>query len=161
MKAIFLFLFTLLKFSRAAAQFTPPVVIAHSPFYEYHHRPYDWDGDGDLDYIGEYEHTILHLYENTGAGHLLNPVVIDTFPFNWNLLYAAEFADLNADGLTDIIFARYPSEMLVCLQMPDGQFALADTIPDVSGIYSDTELSDMDGDGDLDLVVIIDGLRLV
>lgn len=157
MNPICLICFTLLTLSRAAAQFTPPIVIAHSPFYEYHHRPYDWDGDGDLDYIGEYEHTILHLYENNGAGHLLNPVVIDTFPFNWNLLYAAEFADLNADGRTDIIFGRYPSEMLVCLQLPDGQFAPADTIPDVSGIYSDTELSDMDGDGDLDLFVMISG----
>lgn len=157
MKAIFLFLFTLLMFSRAAAQFTPPVVIAHSPFYEYHHRPYDWDGDGDLDYIGEYEHTILHLYENTGGGHLLNPVVIDTFPFNWNLLYGAEFADLNADGQTDIIFARYPSEMLVCLQMPGGQFAEAEAITTLSGTYSDTEIADMDSDGDPDLVAMIAG----
>jgi len=157
MKPIFLIGFTLLALSRVAAQFTPPVVIAHSPFYEYHHRPYDWDGDGDLDYIGEYEHTILHLYENTGAGHLLPPVVIDTFPFNWNLLYTAEFADLNADGLTDIIFARYPSELLVCLQMPGGQFAEAVSIPELSGTYSDTEMADMDSDGDPDLAIMIAG----
>ncbi|MCC6281979.1 MAG: VCBS repeat-containing protein [Saprospiraceae bacterium] len=159
MKPFLFFCFTFLAISRTAAQFTPPVVIAHSPFYEYHHRPYDWDGDGDLDYIGEYEHTILHLYENAGDGKLLNPVVIDTFPFNWNLLYGAEFADLNADGLTDIIFANYPSELLVCLQMPGGEFAEAEAITGVSGTYSDTELADMDGDGDTDLVVKLDSLH--
>ncbi len=158
MKHILVFFCSMLTAFQASAQFTPPVVIAHSPFYEYHHRPYDWDHDGDLDYIGEYEHTILHLYENTGGGHLLNPVVIDTFPFNWNLLYAAEFADLNEDGLTDIIFAVYPSEMLVCLQMEGGAFAIPVSIP-VTGVYSDTELVDMNGDGFLDLLVMAGDLH--
>ncbi|MFN8304313.1 MAG: VCBS repeat-containing protein [Saprospiraceae bacterium] len=98
MKRILLLYFVLTGLCRAAAQFTPPVKIAYSPFYEYHHRPYDWDGDGDLDYIGGLDYSILHLYENTGAGHIANPVVIDTFPFNYSLLDGTLFADLNGDG---------------------------------------------------------------
>lgn len=159
MKRILMFYFALASLGQASAQFTPPVKIAYSPFYEYGHRAYDWDGDGDLDYIGSLDNTILHLYENTGAGHIANPVVIGNFTFNYNLLTAAQFGDLNADGRVDIIFPKYPDYIEVCLQMPDGKFAPGVQIQNVVSPLSDTELADLDSDGDLDLLVQASELR--
>lgn len=150
MKPILFFCFSLLVFTRATAQFTPPVVVADIGFYEYGHRIYDWDSDGDLDFIGYRALTILEWYENTGDGFLLDPVVLDTFSMNYSLLSGALFADFNSDGHTDIVISN-SENLLVYLQLSDGQWGQPDSLP-FDGTNARLRLTDMDNDGDMDMV---------
>ncbi len=153
MKPIFFICFTLLALTRVAAQFTPPVVVASTRFYETGHRPYDWDGDGDLDFIGYRGLTILDWYENAGGGLLLDPVVLDTFDMNYALLGNALFADFNTDGHSDIVITT-GENLLVYRQAPDGQFNQPDSLPFDGTNNARVRLADLDIDGDPDLVTI-------
>ncbi len=153
MKTGFLICFTLLALSRATAQFTPPIVVASTRFYENGHRPLDWDGDGDLDFIGYRGLTILDWYENAGGGLLLDPVVLDTFDMNYALLGNALFADFNTDGRSDIVIPT-GERLLVYLQAQDGQFNQPDSLPFDGTNNARVRLADLDIDGDPDLVTI-------
>ncbi|MBW4641514.1 MAG: VCBS repeat-containing protein [Goleter apudmare HA4340-LM2] len=126
----------------------------------------DLDGDGDLDLVvGERNSTLLY-YKNTGSA--TNPVYIQQTgsfnPFNGidvGLYSTPTFADLDGDGDLDLVIGeeygtlRYykntGSATNPVYSQQTGSFNPFNSI-DV-GYFSTPTFADLDGDGDLDLVV--------
>lgn len=127
----------------------------------------DIDNDGDLDvFVGGYiEYSAqLHFFENTGtpeepafADPVVNPFGINGDGFD---LFMPEFADIDADGDLDLI-ATYlyglvflentgDAENPEFAEPVDSPFGFAQ--PYDQNIYR-PNLADLDGDGDLDLLV--------
>lgn len=99
---------------------------------------------------------------------------VDAFPASVlaNRGYDAEIADLNLDGLMDIIRVDIPGRIDVLVGQPDGTFAHQDVTADLGGdpnadcqlfsgpcddqcggTYDDVDVADLDHDGDLDFVI--------
>lgn len=154
----------LLAAASATAQYTPPTVVKQNNTYGNFHRPYDWDGDGDLDLLGPKKignQSLFLVYENTGGGRLSDPVSVATLPYGYHGCeqLCVPLADLNADGRTDLV-AQYNDTVLVYLQGSDGQLLETQRIFSYGTNKPAAEPADMDGDGDLDIGYYnIDGLR--
>lgn len=137
----------------------------------------DWDGDGDLDIV-TVETGWVAYYDNVAAGFLAGP---NWEPF-WGLslhfsLTAPAFADWDHDGNTDMLvfegapiprlrlYARMPDGTLAApyqfgilrasgvRQTPSGSLYMEYYYPSEAG----TAFVDWDGDGELELVVLVMG----
>jgi hypothetical protein len=118
----------------------------------------DLDGDGDLDVVAEQYHDLIAYFENTGT--LTSPAFAASTSISGNQIsYDATpvLADLDGDGDLDVVKGGYPS----------GENFLANTgtaiapafgsgvaIAGISwGAYGAPAIGDLDGDGDLDILL--------
>ena len=136
----------------------------------FHSRPAfgDIDGDGDLDLVIGSEEGTFVLYENRGdsghaswvlSGQLMNcvnePVATDYYS-------SSELADIDADGDLDLVSGDYFGQVIIFHNRGDAHLPIwapgepaVDVWGDVidAGYYSAPRLVDVDGDGDLDLLL--------
>jgi len=130
----------------------------------------DLDGDGDLDLIvGEYQGS-LNYYRNTGTATAPNYVAVsDSTNSLPGIIIGFEtspiFADLDGDGDLDLVVGELDGNLNYFTNTTPHQAApgfaqatgpanpVAVVDLGVSGVYSTPALADLDGDGDLDLVV--------
>jgi Ca2+-binding RTX toxin-like protein len=125
----------------------------------------DWDKDGDVDLVLGTS-TGLRYFENTGTAQAASFVeLLDTDnPFNdVNVYYtvdpAAVFGDMDGDGDRDLItgdsngnlyyYENTGTDAAPVWVRGSGQFSFVSTF----GAASPTALFDIDGDGDLDLIM--------
>ncbi len=137
---------------------------------------YDWDHDGKTDmFLGNYgtyqrsyyDHYILHSvyfsqivwYKNIGT--LQHPVFEpqdadfgNLFSHHWQGLYPA-FADLNGDGLTDMLVGNARGNLIFVKNEGDGKLVVADTNYQNIQVkaFSAPVLFDLDKDGRPDLII--------
>ncbi len=112
----------------------------------------DLDGDGDIDIVFASEDNQVHeLYLNNGAG---------TFSNNNSLLpnskaNAVLVQDINGDGKPDIFLGNEGQNRLLINNLQNNNFLdqTSTRLPQINDVTQDLKLADVDGDGDLDLMV--------
>ena len=122
--------------------------------------PYDFDKDGDMDlFVGgrltprKYPlPTTSCILENKG-GNYVN-VTNEKMPElkNLGLVTSADWGDFNKDGLEDLVVVGEWMPVTFFYQTKEGKFE-KQAIPDSEGWYYSVKVSDMDNDGDKDLIV--------
>jgi hypothetical protein len=122
----------------------------------------DFDGDGRLDLaVANYgllgSGSTIALLRNDGAGGFLPAVLYPAGPGAWKLAAG----DLDGDGDPDLAVARDARRVSV-LRNTGGAFAAPDSYTALVGMSSDAyrnvALSDVDRDGDLDLLYASNGM---
>jgi len=127
----------------------------------------DIDGDGDIDlFVGERvkigSYGALgsgYLLENDGRGNfsdITSTVASDLIEIG--MITDAAFADLNADGLEDLIVVGEFMEISV-FQNIGGKFEQKPLSQETNGWWNVLHLTDIDNDGDQDIVVGNHGLN--
>lgn len=117
----------------------------------------DINGDGHADAVvtmadPDDSNPRLKLFEGDGLGGLVEK---GSFPLG-NVSETIQVADLDADGLTDIVFGQstvFTDE--VTILMNQGSFAFSASTLVVGDNPGSVNIADVDDDGDLDLVVPI------
>jgi hypothetical protein len=117
----------------------------------------DFDGDGDTDaavagYGPSGQGTRIAILRNNGLGGFLAPTLITVGIGPSDL----EAGDLNGDGRPDLVVARDTFKLTVLLNTGNGTFATpVDYVTQdqqwAGDFFANTELSDVDRDGDLDV----------
>ena len=114
----------------------------------------DLAGDGDLDLLYQaYDSRSLLAAHNDGAGNFQENIATGV-TFNSAVSFQPFFAtaDLNADGLADLIVAYVDQPAQIYLQTQDGSFGLRTRLDAASIGATSLATGDLDGDGDIDLV---------
>jgi len=124
----------------------------------------DVDGDGDLDLlVGNFGRQFSvnaqnRLYLNDGAGVFSDATA--NLPAVLDITYDARLADVNGDGFLDVVVANGstspPTPARNRLYLGDGTGAFvdaSDALPNVDDQSRALGIGDLDGDGDVDLVV--------
>ncbi len=138
----------------AETGFSPPRPIDPNAGRRLNVNAADIDGDGDLDVLLSSEDPgVISWYENLGDGEFSGQRVITT-----DAAYAdsVSAADLDGDGDADVIFTSDGGNGLAWLEnRGDGTFGPLRVISRLGvTVLSPEPAVDLDGDGDLDLLVI-------
>jgi hypothetical protein len=116
----------------------------------------DLDGDEDIDLLFARMEREAHVFANDGSGHfeeVVTGLAMPDFAYNISVSIAA---DLDGDRLPELIIAGggfmawYPN--LGGLQFGKAVYAYSELDADAQ-VYMSSALGDVDGDGDLDLVM--------
>jgi hypothetical protein len=120
----------------------------------------DVDRDGDLDLVVGYDRHSNRFYRNSGnVGELgFEPGHAISQPYNTR---SVALADMDGDGDLDVVVGNYDQKNKLYLNKGHGHPPFGGGAPDNSGIDIGSEtdptnsvaLADVDGDGDLDVVV--------
>ncbi|MEZ4899251.1 MAG: VCBS repeat-containing protein [Saprospiraceae bacterium] len=124
--------------------------------------PYDMDGDGDLDlFVGSRSVPGVYgidppsfLYENDGKGHFRD-VAHSLAPAleHVGLVTDANWADLDGDGKMElIVVGEWMAPQIFKWNGPQLQL-IQSGMEHLSGWWNGMQISDLDGDGDIDLVL--------
>ncbi len=124
----------------------------------------DLNGDGKVDILfanggnydepGDPEYTRIFL--NQGAGQPFKEVTETIFGEDKFITRAVKVRDVNADGHPDMLLATtYQSQSRLYLGDGRGGFkdATATHLPELKASFGDADFADVDGDGDLDLLL--------
>lgn len=121
----------------------------------------DIDGDGDSDLLlankidpGPRNSSIVYIFENRGTQRepeFHQSGILD-LPDDYH--YAPTLADLNGDGLDDLLLGRWRGEVAYYQNTGDGFELVEETLLELPrGSNAVPELADLDGDGDMDLLL--------
>jgi len=113
----------------------------------------DVDGDGDIDAVATlYYEDEIAWYENDGVG-TFGPQ--QRVAANVRAPFRLAAADINGDGDIDVVSASYRSNNLAWYENVDGQgaFSVERPIADLGSGAKSLFLSDLDSDGDVDVLL--------
>ncbi len=114
----------------------------------------DVDNDGDLDiFIAGYSPSyIARLYLNNGAGEFS----LSSESFTGVIYSASKFGDIDGDGDQDLIYMGHNGSVYVTyVNINNGLGEFSEITNSITPAqYASLDLGDVDGDGDLDLMVI-------
>jgi hypothetical protein len=122
----------------------------------------DLDGDGDLDLLlgnkiqpGERNTGRLYWYENTGTRGAPGFLLRGALPLSGQYHYAPASGDLDGDGRVDLVVGSFGPRLAWWKADSRGSVTLADSalVTVTRGSHTTPALGDLDGDGDLDLLV--------
>lgn len=123
----------------------------------------DLDGDGDLDLVvgakldaGEVDAGRLHVFENVGTPRDPRFEERDPLLLADSYHYAPAFADLDGDGADELLLGTWNEDVRLFRRTAAGGWESVSDDPLVElprGSHSVAAPGDLDGDGDLDLIV--------
>jgi FG-GAP-like repeat len=132
-----------------APRYTLALTLAPDTEWRFTPRALDLNGDGLPDLVATARLTDPALHIWWGDGHTFTPA-----PTTWtNIGYGAiATGDLNHDGIPDIIEAGHFGKVQTLLS--DGQGGFTETIMQGQDGYVAAQLADVNGDGELDLILV-------
>ncbi|MEC9378286.1 MAG: Ig-like domain-containing protein, partial [Candidatus Latescibacterota bacterium] len=124
----------------------------------------DIDGDGDLDLFSggqiadDNREGIIYRVSGEGLGSTFDPAISFSPALDFS---SAQFGDLDLDGDLDLVYAGQSDSVennqlvsLTTVWLNDGDGGYSQGFDGVEGVNNgDLELADLDGDGDLDLLL--------
>jgi len=136
-----------------AGTFGTQQVVTTSADFAYSVQAVDLDGDGDLDLLsGAILDNRVSWYENTdGTGSFGAEQEIST---DADTVYTVVSADLDGDGDLDVLTATAGDDTVAWFENTDGEgtFGAEQVISTDVDFATSADASDLDGDGDLDVV---------
>jgi len=128
-------------------------------------KPFDYDGDGDLDLFVGTRHLPHNypfsegsfIYENKGDHFEDVTLGIAKELTNSGMVTDAIWANINSDDQVDLVLVGEWMEPMVLLQNKEGIFERVQNedlgLSDMTGWWFSIEQADIDNDGDIDLIV--------